>query len=50
MPKDKVPFYNSIYLGIFLYFLELTLEHNNISFQRSLLKEELMKIKEKIKN
>lgn len=40
MPKDKVPFYNLIDLGIFLYFLELALLHNNISFQRFLYKEE----------
>lgn len=40
MPKDKVPFYNSIDLGIFLCFLELALLHNNISFQRFLCKEE----------
>lgn len=40
MPKDKVPFYNSIDMGIFLYFLEVTFVHNNISFQRSLPKEE----------
>lgn len=40
MPKDKVPFYNSIDLGIFLYFLELALLYNHILFQRFLLKEE----------
>lgn len=40
MPKDKVPFYNSIDMGIFLYFLELTLLANHISFQRFLCKEE----------
>lgn len=40
MPKDKVPFYNSIDMGIFLYFLELNFVHNNISFQRFLPKEE----------
>ena len=40
MPKDKVPFYNSIDLGIFLYFLELALLYNDISFRRFLLKEE----------
>ncbi|MGL5085196.1 MAG: nitroreductase family protein [Clostridium sp.] len=28
MPKDKVPFYNSIDMGIFLWFLELSLTHN----------------------
>lgn len=40
MPKDKVPFYNSIDMGIFLYFLELTFIYNNISFERYLAKEE----------
>jgi hypothetical protein len=39
MPKEKVPYYNSIDMGIFLYFLELALSHNNISFQRSLSSE-----------
>ena len=36
MPKDKVSFYNSIDIGIFLYFLELALLYNHISFQRFL--------------
>ncbi len=36
MPKEKVPFYNSIDMGIFLYFLELALYHNGILFQRIL--------------
>ncbi|WP_297421838.1 nitroreductase family protein [Clostridium sp.] len=36
MPKEKVPFYNSIDMGIFLYFLELTLSRNKLSFQRIL--------------
>ena len=40
MPKEKVPFYNSIDMGIFLYFLQVSLFYNNISFQRSLCKEE----------
>lgn len=39
IPKDKVAFYNSIDMGIFLYFLELALLHNHISFQRFLCKE-----------
>ena len=39
MPKDKVPFYNSIDMGIFLYFLELSLLYNNISFKRFFCKE-----------
>ncbi len=40
MPKDKVPFYNSIDMGIFLYFIEVALLYNHISFQRYFLKEE----------
>jgi nitroreductase len=40
IPKDKVPFYNSIDMGIFLYFLELALLYNHISFQRFLCMEE----------
>jgi nitroreductase len=36
MPKGKVPFYNSIDIGIFLYFIELALSHNKISFSRIL--------------
>ena len=40
MPKDKVPFYNSIDMGIFLYFLEVTFMYNNISFERYLSKKE----------
>ena len=39
MPKEKVPFYNSIDMGIFLYFLELTLYYNKFSFQRILSSE-----------
>ena len=36
IPKEKIPFYNSIDMGIFLYFLELALSYNKISFQRTL--------------
>lgn len=39
MPKEKVPFYNSIDMGIFLYFLELALSYNGIYFQRTLISE-----------
>jgi hypothetical protein len=39
MPKEKVAFYNSIDMGIFLYFIELALSHNQISFQRTLSNE-----------
>lgn len=36
MPKNKVDFYNQIDIGIFLYILELCLEHNNINAIRTL--------------
>lgn len=36
MPKEKVPFYNSIDMGIFLYFLDFALDHNGILFKRTL--------------
>jgi hypothetical protein len=39
IPKEKVSFYNSIDMGIFLYFLELALSYNEISFQRTLSSE-----------
>lgn len=39
MPKEKVPFYNPIDMGIFLCFLEITLSHNEFSFQRTLTHE-----------
>ena len=40
MPKDKVIYYNQIDIGIFLCFLELCLEHNNIDNKRELFVEE----------
>lgn len=40
MPKDMVIYYNQIDIGIFLCFLELCLEHNNISYNRELFVEE----------
>jgi hypothetical protein len=39
MPKQKVPFYNSIDMGIFLYFLEQALSRNRVTFQRRLCPE-----------
>lgn len=36
MPADKVAHYNRIDIGIFLLFLELCLEHNHISYTRTL--------------
>ena len=40
MPKDKVIYYNQIDIGIFLCFLELCLENNNINYRRKLYLEE----------
>ena len=40
MPKDKVIYYNQIDIGIFLCFLELCLEKNNIKYNRELYVEE----------
>jgi hypothetical protein len=40
MPKDRVIYYNQIDIGIFLCFLELCLDKNNISYDRKLFVEE----------
>ena len=40
MPKDRVIYYNQIDIGIFLCFLELCLEHNDINYKRELFVEE----------
>ncbi len=40
MPKDKVIYYNQIDIGIFLCFLELCLEKNNLSYNRKTYVEE----------
>ena len=40
MPKNMVIFYNQIDIGIFLCFLELCLEHNNIDYKKELYAEE----------
>ena len=40
MPKDRVIYYNQIDIGIFLCFLELCLEHNNIIYKREIFVEE----------
>ena len=40
MPKDMVLYYNQIDIGIFLCFLELCLDKNNISYNRELYIEE----------
>ncbi len=39
MPKDRVIYYNQIDIGIFLCFLELCLEHNNIKYTKKLFVE-----------
>ena len=40
MPKDKIIYYNQIDIGIFLCFLELCLEKNNISYIKELYVED----------
>ena len=40
MPVDKVVYYNQIDIGIFLCFLELCLNKNNIKFDRTLYRED----------
>ena len=40
MPKDMVIYYNQIDIGIFLCFLELCFEHNNIKYKKELFIEE----------
>jgi hypothetical protein len=40
MPKDMVIYYNQIDIGIFLCFLELCLDKNNISYSKELFVEE----------
>ena len=39
MPKDKVIYHNQIEIGIFLCFLELCLNKNNLIFDRQLFVE-----------
>ena len=40
MPKDKVIYYNQIDIGIFLCFIELCLEKNNIKYNRTVYEED----------
>ncbi len=40
MPKNMVIYYNQIDIGIFLCFLELCLEHNNIKYDKKVFTEE----------
>ena len=39
MPKDRVIYYNQIDIGIFLCFLELCLEHNNLVYKKQIYTE-----------
>lgn len=36
MPADRVAYYNRIDIGIFLLYLEACMDHDNISFMRTL--------------
>ena len=36
MPADKVNYYNRIDIGIFLCFMDLCLNHENIEFEREI--------------
>ena len=40
MPKDFITYYNQVDIGIFLCFLELCLNHNNIKYEREVFIEE----------
>lgn len=40
MPRDRVIYYNQIDIGIFLYFIELCLEKNNIKYERKVFVEQ----------
>lgn len=40
MPANKVTYYNRIDIGIFLYFLEICLQHEGYFFQRAMSKDE----------
>ena len=40
MPKDRVIYYNQIDIGIFLCFLELCLNKNNIKYEKNIYVEE----------
>lgn len=40
MPADKVSFYNQIDIGIFLFFLELCLQHKGISYEKTLYRDD----------
>ena len=36
MPADKVSFYNRIDIGIFIFFMDICLEHNGVGFEKTL--------------
>ena len=40
MPADKVRYYNKIDMGIFLFMLEICLEHENYTYERTLFVDE----------
>ena len=40
MPLDMIKYFNQIDMGIFLCFLELCLENNNLNYSKSLYVEE----------
>ncbi len=40
MPKDRVIYYNQIDIGIYLCFLELCMEHNNIDYKKEIFIED----------
>ncbi|MGN1330971.1 MAG: nitroreductase family protein [Clostridia bacterium] len=48
MPKDRVVYYNQIDIGIFLCFLELCLNKNNILFDRQLFVEENLELEKNL--
>ena len=48
MPKDKVVYYNQIDIGIFLCFLELCLNENNLTFDRKLFVEKNLEIEKSL--
>lgn len=39
MPKNLISYYNQIDMGIFMCFMDLCLEHNNISYKKEVFKE-----------
>lgn len=48
MPKDMVIYYNQIDMGIFLCFLELCLEKNDIKYERNIFVEENLEVEKNL--